>query len=170
MKFMRWLDRSAARIWRCRLHGWRRWPRGGSRRLGRRRDMDVAVEVPRDELGAVASNEMWSEIYDRTAALIGEHRTTLVFVNTRRQAERIAHALGERMGEGAVLPHHGSLSRRLRLEAEQRLKRGELRAVVATASLELGIDIGTVDLVCQMGSPRSISVALQRIGRAGHWV
>ncbi len=93
-----------------------------------------------------------------------------MFVNTRRQAERIAHALGERMGEGAVLPHHGSLSRRLRLEAEQRLKRGELRAVVATASLELGIDIGTVDLVCQMGSPRSISVALQRIGRAGHWV
>ena len=89
-----------------------------------------------------------------------EHRTTLVFVNTRRQAERVAHALGERMGEGAVLPHHGSLSRRLRLEAEQRLKRGELRAVVATASLELGIDIGTVDLVCQMGSPRSISVAL----------
>ncbi|HTM11339.1 MAG TPA: DEAD/DEAH box helicase, partial [Bryobacteraceae bacterium] len=138
--------------------------------VGRRRDMDVAVEVPRDELGAVASNEMWSEIYDRTARLIGEHRTTLVFANTRRQAERIAHALGERMGEGAVLPHHGSLSRRLRLEAEQRLKRGELKAVVATASLELGIDIGTVDLVCQMGSPRSISVALQRIGRAGHWV
>ena len=138
--------------------------------VGRRRDMDVAVEVPRDELGAVASNEMWSEIYDRTAALVAEHRTTLVFVNTRRQAERVAHALGERMGEGAVLPHHGSLSRRLRLEAEQRLKRGELRAVVATASLELGIDIGTVDLVCQMGSPRSISVALQRIGRAGHWV
>ena len=138
--------------------------------VGRRRDMDIAVEVPRDELGAVASNEMWSEIYDRTAALVAEHRTTLVFVNTRRQAERVAHALGERMGEGAVLPHHGSLSRRLRLEAEQRLKRGELRAVVATASLELGIDIGTVDLVCQMGSPRSIAVALQRIGRAGHWV
>ena len=138
--------------------------------VGRRRDMDIAVEVPRDELGAVASNEMWSEIYDRTATLAAEHRTTLVFVNTRRQAERVAHALGERMGEGAILPHHGSLSRRLRLEAEQRLKRGELRAVVATASLELGIDIGTVDLVCQMGSPRSISVALQRIGRAGHWV
>ena len=92
--------------------------------VGRRRDMDIAVEVPRDELGAVASNEMWSEIYDRTAALVAEHRTTLVFVNTRRQAERVAHALGERMGEGAVLPHHGSLSRRLRLEAEQRLKRG----------------------------------------------
>ena len=138
--------------------------------VGRRRDMDIAVEVPRDELGAVASHEMWSEIYDRTAALAMEHRTTLVFVNTRRQAERAAQALGERLGEGAVLPHHGSLSRRLRLEAEQRLKRGDLRAVVATASLELGIDIGTVDLVCQMGSPRSISVALQRIGRAGHWV
>jgi len=138
--------------------------------VGRRRDMDIAVEVPRDELSAVASNEMWSEIYDRTAALALENRTTLVFVNTRRQAERVAQALGERLGEGAVLPHHGSLSRRLRLEAEQRLKRGELRAVVATASLELGIDIGTVDLVCQMGSPRSISVALQRIGRAGHWV
>ncbi|MEO8049580.1 MAG: DEAD/DEAH box helicase [Acidobacteriota bacterium] len=138
--------------------------------VGRRRDMDIAVEVPRDELGAVASNEMWSEIYDRAAALTAEHRTTLIFVNTRRQAERIAHALGERMGGGTVLPHHGSLSRRLRLEAEQRLKRGELRAVVATASLELGIDIGTIDLVCQIGSPRSISVALQRIGRAGHWV
>src|ERR1019366_1431062 len=138
--------------------------------VGRRRDMDIAVEVPRDELGAVASNEMWSEIYDRTAALALEHRTTLVFVNTRRQTERVAHALGERLGAGAVLPHHGSLSRRLRMEAEQRLKRGELRAVVATASLELGIDVGTVDLVCQIGSPRSIAAALQRIGRAGHWV
>jgi ATP-dependent Lhr-like helicase len=138
--------------------------------VGRRREMDLAVEVPRDELGAVASNEMWSEIYDRTAQLAREHRTTLIFVNTRRQSERIAHALGERLGENSVLPHHGSLSRRLRLEAEQRLKNGELRAVVATASLELGIDIGTVDLVCQMGSPRAISVALQRIGRAGHWV
>jgi ATP-dependent Lhr-like helicase len=136
--------------------------------VGRRREMDLAVEVPRDELGAVASNEMWSEIYDRTAQLAREHRTTLIFVNTRRQSERIAHELAERLGENAVLPHHGSLSRRLRLEAEQRLKNGDLRAVVATASLELGIDIGTVDLVCQMGSPRSISVALQRIGRAGH--
>ena len=113
---------------------------------------------------------MWDEIYDRVAALAQEHRTTLVFVNTRRLAERVAHHLGERLGENAVLPHHGSLSRRLRHEAEQRLKKGELRAVVATASLELGIDIGTVDLVCQIGSPRSIAVALQRIGRAGHWV
>jgi ATP-dependent Lhr-like helicase len=138
--------------------------------VGHRRAMDLAVEVPRDELGPVASNEMWSEIYDRVAALALEHRTTLVFVNTRRLAERVAHNLGERLGENAVLPHHGSLSRRLRLEAEQKLKGGQLRAVVATASLELGIDIGTVDLVCQIGSPRSIAIALQRIGRAGHWV
>ena len=138
--------------------------------VGHRRAMELAVEVPRDELGPVASNEMWSEIYDRVAELIRENRTTLVFVNTRRLAERVAHHLGERLGEGAVLPHHGSLSRALRLNAEKRLKNGELKAVVATASLELGIDIGTVDLVCQIGSPRSIAVALQRIGRAGHWV
>ncbi len=137
---------------------------------GGRRPMDLAVEVPREELGAVASNEMWSEIYDRIAELIRARRTTLVFVNTRRLAERVAHHLGERLGEGAVLPHHGSLSRKLRLEAEQRLKNGELRAVVATASLELGIDIGTVDLACQIGSPRSIAVAVQRFGRSGHWV
>ncbi|MBZ5622321.1 MAG: DEAD/DEAH box helicase [Acidobacteriia bacterium] len=138
--------------------------------VGHRRAMDLAVEVPRDELGPVASNEMWGEIYDRTAELIRENRTTLVFVNTRRLAERVAHHLGARLGENAVLPHHGSLSRALRLESERRLKNGELRAVVATASLELGIDIGTVDLVCQIGSPRSIAVALQRIGRSGHWV
>jgi len=138
--------------------------------VGHRREMELAVEVPRDELGPVASNEMWTEIYDRVAELARENRTTLVFVNTRRLSERVAHHLGERLGANAVLPHHGSLSRQLRLEAEQRLKSGELRAVVATASLELGIDIGTVDLVCQIGSPRSIAVALQRIGRAGHWV
>jgi ATP-dependent Lhr-like helicase len=138
--------------------------------VGHKRDMELAVEVPRDELGPVASNEMWGEIYDRVADLIREHRTTLVFVNTRRLSERVAHNLAERLGENAVLPHHGSLSRALRLDAEKRLKNGELRAVVATASLELGIDIGTVDLVCQIGSPRSIAVGLQRIGRAGHWV
>jgi ATP-dependent Lhr-like helicase len=138
--------------------------------VGHRRAMELAVEVPRDELGPVATNEMWGEIYDRVAELIRENRTTLVFVNTRRLAERVAHHLGERLGEGAVLPHHGSLSRTLRLNAEKRLKNGELKAVVATASLELGIDIGTVDLVCQIGSPRSIAVGLQRIGRAGHWV
>jgi ATP-dependent Lhr-like helicase len=138
--------------------------------IGHRRAMDLAVEVPRDELSSVASNEMWKDIYDRLANLALEHRTTLVFVNTRRLSEKVAHHLAERLGETAVLPHHGSLSRALRLEAEQRLKRGELRAVVATASLELGIDIGTVDLVCQVGSPRSIAAALQRVGRAGHWV
>jgi ATP-dependent Lhr-like helicase len=138
--------------------------------IGRRRVMDLAVEAPRDELGPVASNEMWSEIYDRIAELIAQHRTTLVFVNTRRLAERVSHHLSNRLGEEAVLPHHGSLSRKLRLRAEERLKKGELRAVVATASLELGIDIGSVDLVCQVGSPRSIGVALQRIGRSGHWV
>ncbi len=138
--------------------------------VGHRRAMDLAVESPRDELSSVASNEMWDEIYDRIAVLARENRTTLVFVNTRKLSERVAHRLSERLGEGAVLPHHGSLSRALRLNAEQRLKNGELRAVVATASLELGIDIGTVDLACQIGSPRSISVALQRVGRAGHWV
>ncbi len=138
--------------------------------VGHRREMEIAVEIPRDELAAVASTEVWNEIYDRIAELILAHRTTLVFVNTRRLSERVAHALGERLGHDAVLPHHGSLSRQLRLEAESRLKRGELRAVVATASLELGIDIGTVDLVCQVGSTRSIAVALQRIGRSGHWI
>jgi ATP-dependent Lhr-like helicase len=138
--------------------------------VGHRRAMELAVEVPRDELGPVASNEMWGEIYDRVAELIRQNRTTLVFVNTRRLSERVAHHLAERLGENAILPHHGSLSRELRLEAERRLKAGELRAVVATASLELGIDIGTVDLVCQIGSPRSIAVGLQRIGRAGHWI
>jgi ATP-dependent Lhr-like helicase len=138
--------------------------------VGHRRAMELAVEVPRDELGPVASNEMWDEIYDRTAELIRQNRTTLVFVNTRRLSERVAHHLGERLGDSAVLPHHGSLARPFRLEAERRLKNGELRAVVATASLELGIDIGTVDLVVQIGSPRSIAVGLQRIGRAGHWI
>src|SRR5262249_19134626 len=115
-------------------------------------------------------NEVWAETYDRISQLILTHRTTLVFVNTRRLAERVAHALAERLGEDQVLAHHGSLSRALRQKAESRLKNGELRAVVATASLELGIDIGTVDLVVQVGTTRSIAVALQRIGRSGHWV
>ena len=137
--------------------------------VGHRRAMDLAVEVPSSELGAVASNEMWGEIYDRVAALAGEHRSTLVFVNTRRLAERVAHHLAERIGADAVAAHHGSLARKLRLAAERRLKAGELRVLVATASLELGIDIGHVDLVCQIGSPRSVGVGLQRLGRAGHW-
>ncbi|MEP7363168.1 MAG: DEAD/DEAH box helicase, partial [Acidobacteriota bacterium] len=138
--------------------------------VGHRRAMDLSIEVPNDELGAVATSEMWAEIYDRIARHIAEHRTTLVFVNTRRMSERIAHALAGRLGDNVVLPHHGSLSRTLRVDAEARLKAGELRAVAATASLELGIDIGTVDLAIQVGSTRSIAVALQRIGRSGHWV
>ena len=134
-----------------------------------RRELDLAVEVPASELGPVASNEMWGEIYDRLADLARQHRSTLIFVNTRRMAERVALHLGERLGKEIVAAHHGSLSRKLRLAAENKLKSGELRALVATASLELGIDIGSVDLVCQIGSTRSISVAMQRIGRAGHW-
>jgi ATP-dependent Lhr-like helicase len=138
--------------------------------VGHKRDMDLSVEITNDELGAVATSETWDEIYDRLAGHILRERTTLVFVNTRRLSERVAHALAARLGPNTVLPHHGSLSRTLRLDAEQRLKNGELRAVIATASLELGIDIGTVDLAIQIGSPRSIAVALQRIGRSGHWV
>src|SRR5271169_3967623 len=137
--------------------------------IGHRRELDLAIEVPGSELGPIASNEMWGEIYDRIAALATQYRSTLIFVNTRRLAERLAHHLGERLGQDAVATHHGSLSRKLRLAAERKLRAGEIRALVATASLELGIDIGSVDLVCQISSPRSISVGLQRIGRAGHW-
>jgi ATP-dependent Lhr-like helicase len=137
--------------------------------VGHRRQLDLAIEVPGSELSAIASNEMWDEIYDRLAALATQHRSTLIFVNTRRLAERLTHHLGERLGQDAVATHHGSLSRKLGLAAEKKLKAGEIRALVATASLELGIDIGSVDLVCQIGSTRSISVGLQRIGRAGHW-
>ncbi len=137
--------------------------------IGHRRALDVAVEVPGSELGSIATNEMWDEVYDRLAELVRTHRSTLVFVNTRRLSERIAHHLGERLGEDVVATHHGSLSRKLRLAAEHRLKSGEVRVLVATASLELGIDIGTVDLVCQIESPRSVAVAVQRIGRSGHW-
>src|SRR5207302_4363984 len=138
-------------------------------RIENPRQLDIAVEVPASELGPVASNEMWDEIYQRIAELARQHRSTLVFINTRRLAERVAHHLGERLGKDAVAAHHGSLSRKLRLAAEKKLKAGEVRVLVATASLELGIDIGTVDLVCQIGSPRSIAVGLQRVGRAGHW-
>ena len=136
--------------------------------VGHQRDLDLAIEVPPADLQAVAAGEQWGDIYDRIAALINEHRTTLVFVNTRRMAERIAHNLGERLGEEHVAAHHGSLSKDRRLRLEQRLKNGEMRAIVATASLELGIDVGTVDLVCQIGSPRAITTFLQRIGRSGH--
>jgi ATP-dependent Lhr-like helicase len=137
--------------------------------IGHQRQVDLAVEVPGSELGPVATHEMWDEIYERIAELVRQHRSTLVFVNTRRLAERVAHHLAERLGNEAVATHHGSLSRKLRLAAEKKLKAGEIRVLVATASLELGIDIGAVDLVCQVGSTRSISVAWQRIGRAGHW-
>jgi ATP-dependent Lhr-like helicase len=137
--------------------------------VGHKRKMDLAVEVPSSELGPVASNEMWDEIYGRIVELVNSHRSTLLFVNTRRLAERIAHQLGERLGEENVAAHHGSLSRKLRLEAERRLKEGQIKVLVATASLELGIDVGTVDLVCHISSPRSIAVALQRVGRSGHW-
>jgi ATP-dependent Lhr-like helicase len=119
-------------------------------------------------LEAVMSNEVWTEVYQRLADLIEAHRTTLVFVNTRRMAERVTHHLAERLGQDKVTSHHGSLSAKLRLDAENRLKRGELKALVATASLELGIDIGSVDLVCQLGSTRSIATLLQRVGRAEH--
>src|SRR5580693_337259 len=137
--------------------------------VGHRRKLDLAVEVPASPLGPITTNEMWEEIYDRLVELVEQHRSTLVFVNTRRLAERIAHRLGERLGEENVAAHHGSLSRKLRLNAERRLKEGEIKVLVATASLELGIDIGTVDLVCHISSPRSIAVALQRVGRSGHW-
>jgi ATP-dependent helicase Lhr and Lhr-like helicase len=136
--------------------------------VGQRRDLDLAVVVPEDELGAVCTNEQWSELYDRVAALAREHKSTLVFVNTRRLVERVTLHLGERLGVEAVAAHHGSLSRERRHRAERRLKEGDLRVVVATASLELGIDVGAVELTCLIGSPRSISTGLQRIGRSGH--
>ncbi len=137
--------------------------------IGHKRTLDLGVEVPSSELGPIASNEMWDEIYDRIVQLVNQHRSTLVFVNTRRLAERISHQLGARLGEENVAAHHGSLSRKLRLAAEKKLKDGEVKVLIATASLELGIDVGTVDLVCHISSPRSIAVALQRVGRSGHW-
>jgi ATP-dependent helicase Lhr and Lhr-like helicase len=136
--------------------------------IGHRRELNLAIEIPESPLEAVMSNEVWEEVYRRLADLIRAHRTTLVFVNTRRMAERVTHHLSELLGVDAVTSHHGSLSAKLRLEAEDRLKRGELKALVATASLELGIDIGSVDLVCQLGSTRSIATLLQRVGRAEH--
>jgi ATP-dependent Lhr-like helicase len=136
--------------------------------IGHRRELDLAIEIPKSPLEAVMSNEVWEEVYRRLAELIEAHRTTLVFVNTRRMAERVTHHLSELLGADAVTSHHGSLSAKLRFEAEDRLKRGELKALVATASLELGIDIGSVDLVSQLGTTRSIATLLQRVGRAEH--
>ncbi len=138
--------------------------------VGHRRELDLALELPPSELEAVAPAEQMAEILDRITKLIEDHQTTLVFVNTRREAERIAHMLAERLGEGEVAAHHGSLSKDRRLRVESLLRAGELRALAATASLELGIDIGPVDLVCQIGSPRSMNVFLQRVGRSGHSV
>ncbi|MEQ6341387.1 MAG: DEAD/DEAH box helicase [Gammaproteobacteria bacterium] len=135
---------------------------------GHIRQRDLALEVPGSPLEAVMSGEVWQQVYDRLAALSQAHRTTLIFVNTRRMAERVTRHLSERLGEEHVASHHGSLSREQRLDAEQRLKQGALRVLVATASLELGIDIGDVDLVCQLASPRSIAAFLQRVGRSGH--
>jgi ATP-dependent Lhr-like helicase len=136
--------------------------------VGHRRQMDLGVEIPGSALEAVMSHEVWDEYHDRLAALVHAHRTTLIFVNTRRLAERTARHLSERLGEDAVTAHHGSLSKEKRLDAETRLKTGRLKALVATASLELGIDIGHVDLVCQIGSPHRIATLLQRVGRSGH--
>jgi len=136
--------------------------------VGHARPRDLAIEVPPVPLEAVISNDCWELVYNRLAQLVQTHRTTLVFVNTRRMAERAARHLSERLGREHVAAHHGSLAKEQRLDAEQRLKRGELSVLVATASLELGIDIGEVDLVCQLGSPRSIAAFLQRAGRSGH--
>ncbi len=137
---------------------------------GHKRHMDIKLELPDSPLAPVLSNEVWEELYERLMTYILDHRTTLIFVNTRRLSERLARHLAERLGEEAVTAHHGSLSRKHRLEAEQALKSGQLKALVATASLELGIDIGHVDLVCQLGTPGSIAALLQRIGRSGHGV
>ena len=137
---------------------------------GHRREMDLAIEIPRSPLDAVMSHEVWEEYYDRLTQLVSEHRTTLIFVNTRKMAERTARHLSERLGDEAVTAHHGSLSKEIRLNAEHRLKTGALKALVATASLELGIDIGHVDLVCQVGSPHRIATLLQRVGRSGHTI
>jgi ATP-dependent helicase Lhr and Lhr-like helicase len=137
--------------------------------IGHKRALDLGIEVPGQELGPIASNELWDETYERIGHLVEQHRSTLVFVNTRRLAERVAFNLAERLGEDAVAAHHGSLARKMRLDAENKLKNGQVKVLVATASLELGIDIGYVDLVCHIGSPRSVAVALQRFGRAGHW-
>ncbi|HEY3725089.1 MAG TPA: DEAD/DEAH box helicase [Acidimicrobiia bacterium] len=135
---------------------------------GHQRDLDLELELPDGELEAVTSAEQMDDVLDRIAELVREHHTTLVFVNTRRLAERLAHQLGERLGDDVVAAHHGSLSKDRRARVERRLRAGELKALVATASLELGIDIGPVELVCQIGSPRSIATFLQRVGRSNH--
>src|SRR5690349_3221499 len=136
--------------------------------VGHRRVLDLSIETPDQEIGPVATHELWAEIYDRIVRHVGAHRTTIVFVNTRRLVERVAHQLEERLGTGRVAAHHGSMARRIRLDAEARLKAGEVPVVVATASLELGIDVGAVDLVCHVGAPRALATLIQRVGRSGH--
>ncbi len=138
--------------------------------VGHKRDLELSIELPDQELGPIASQELWADVYDRITSQVKAHRTTLIFVNTRRLVERVSHQLSSRLGEEKVAAHHGSLSRKTRLEAEQKLKAGEVPVVVATASLELGIDIGHVDLVCHMGAPRALGTLLQRVGRSGHWL
>lgn len=137
--------------------------------VGQRRHLDLAIEVPSDELGSIATTAMWTEIFDKLATITEQHRSTLVFVNTRRLVEKISFELSNRLGLEHVAAHHGSLSRALRLDAEQRLKNGDIKILIATASLELGIDIGDIDLVCQINTTRAVAVAMQRVGRAGHW-
>lgn len=136
--------------------------------VGHQRDLDLAIEVPASELGAVCMHEQWAEVHARICELVNSHRSTLIFVNTRRMAERLTHQLSATLGPDAVSSHHGSLAADLRLDTERRLKSGELKTVVATASLELGLDVGYIDLVIQIGSPRSIATFLQRVGRSGH--
>ncbi len=194
---MHWQAINGAATWRCHSRDWMRcagFPRcvsvylprkspsqelpiictGGQHcaivNTGHKRHMDIKLVLPESPLAPVLANEVWEELYERLVAYILDHRTTLIFVNTRRLTERLARHLAERLGEDAVTAHHGSLSRKHRLEAEQALKSGQLKALVATASLELGIDIGHVDLVCQLGTPGSIAALLQRIGRSGHAV
>ena len=136
--------------------------------IGHRRELDLGIEIPPSDLGAVCMHEQWAEINERIVELVNSHRATLIFVNTRRLAERLTHQLSELLGEEAISSHHGSLAAKNRLDTEQRLKTGQLKAVVATASLEMGIDVGYIDLVIQIGSPRNIATFLQRIGRSGH--
>lgn len=136
--------------------------------IGHQRQLDLAIEIPPSELGAVCMHEQWAEVNARIVELINSHRATLIFVNTRRLAERLTHQLTELLGEDAISSHHGSLAYKHRQDSEQRLKSGQLKAVVATASLEMGIDVGYIDLVIQIGSPRNIATFLQRIGRSGH--
>ncbi len=137
--------------------------------VGQRRTLDLGIEVPSEELGSLTATSMWTEMFDKLAMMTETHRSTLVFVNTRRLVEKISFELAERIGAEHVGAHHGSLSRSLRLEAEQKLKAGEIKILIATGSLELGIDIGSIDLVCQIATTRNMGVAMQRVGRAGHW-